>query len=304
MTEMKKVFTNLMAAFLFVIGFLMLVYPEIQSQMFRHKNKQEIIAFRESILQDSSSTQKTSGAYDDLLSNMKAYNQKIYEEKQTKLRDPWSYKENIFDFVSMGIPDHMIGYITIDAMDVEIPLYIGASDANLRRGAVVLTQTSMPIGGENTNAVIAAHRGGYHGAAMFRDIEVLQLGDRIEITNLWETLEYEVIKTIVTVPNDMEAIQIVEGEEFVTLVTCHPYGDNAQRYVVYCKRIHQTKGETNREVASRLVSDGIDYKSSQLEILKEQRVKIIGFILFGAGVFLFLGRLIWRRQKRRSSRRF
>ena len=127
---------------------------------------------------------------------------------------------------------------------------------------------------------------------------------RHEGTNLWETLEYEVIKTIVTVPNDMEAIQIVEGEEFVTLVTCHPYGDNAQRYVVYCKRIHQTKGEINREVASRFVSDGIDYESSQLEILKEQRVKIIGFVLFGAGVFLFLGRLIWRRQKRRSSRRF
>ena len=88
------------------------------------------------------------------------------------------------DFDTAGLPDDMIGYITIDAMDEEMPLYIGANKENMSKGAVVMGQTSMPVGGENTNCVIAAHRG-YRGIPMFQYIEVLQPGDKVEITNLW-----------------------------------------------------------------------------------------------------------------------
>ena len=158
----------------------------------------------------------------------------------------------------------MIGYIKIDAMNIEVPLYIGANEENLRKAAVVLSQTSMPIGGENTNCVIAAHRGGYNGQAMFRDIEVLKQGDIIEITNLWETLQYEVAKCIVITPDDIDAVKIIPGQDMVTLVTCHPYGNNYQRYVVYCTRVQDdgaADGKALTQAAQEIPFDGIDYES-------------------------------------------
>ena len=326
---MKKILIHLLAALLFVAGFFMLAYPVIQSQMFKYGKRQEIADFKTSAAegtlcirgagktgtqaaqqsQGSELSQTEQSAMSDdgqLLESMRAYNQRIDVEKQTRLKDPWSYRENIFDFESMGLSDDMIGYITIDAMDVEIPLYIGASEANLRQGAAVLTQTSMPVGGENTNCVIAAHRGGYHGDAMFRDIEILQPGDRIEITNLWETLTYEVIKTIVTVPDHLEAVRIVEGEDLVTLVTCHPYGSNNQRYIVYCSRV-QPEDEARTALAgedleddadsvdqSSIGSQGIAYESSQPEIYREKIFRMIGFAVFAAGILLVVCRTVFK----------
>ena len=130
----------------------------------------------------------------------------------------------------------MIGYISIEAMGEQLPLYIGANEENMKQGAVVMGQTSMPIGGTGTNCVIAAHRG-YRGIPMFQYIEVLKPGDKVEISNLWETLEYQVVKSIVISPDDIEAVKIVPGADMLTLITCHPYTKNYQRYVVYCTRV-------------------------------------------------------------------
>ena len=319
---MKRNLMNLLAVFLFVVGFLMLAYPVIQSLIFKCENKQYISEFRKSVSEENVTRDagmkgetedlKTAVPYEKLLENMKTYNQKIYEEKQVELRDAWSYRKNIFDFASIGISDDMIGYITIDAMNVEIPLYIGASDENLRRGAAVLTQTSMPVGGQNTNCVIAAHRGGYYGDAMFRDIEVLQPGDKIQVSNFWETLEYEVVRAIVTVPDDIEAVKIIEGQDLVTLVTCHPYSDNYQRYIVYCRRVEQKgskdkmSGENDKKVSSEagaealIGSEGIPYESSRSRILGERIVRIIGVIVFGIGVLILAIRWIFHRKKKKK----
>lgn len=130
----------------------------------------------------------------------------------------------------------MAGSVEIPRMGVELPLYLGANEENMRLGAAHLSQTSLPIGGENTNCVIAAHRG-YAMAAMFRDIEAMQEGDEVIVTNLWETLTYQVVETKVILPSDTEEVLIREGRDLVTLITCHPYGHNYQRYVVYCERV-------------------------------------------------------------------
>ena len=201
----------------------------------------------------------------------------------------------------------MIGYIKIDAMNIEVPLYIGANEENLRKAAVVLSQTSMPIGGENTNCVIAAHRGGYNGQAMFRDIEVLKQGDIIEITNLWETLQYEVAKCIVITPDDIDAVKIIPGQDMVTLVTCHPYGNNYQRYVVYCTRVQDdgaADGKSLTQAAQEIPFDGIDYESSSEQIQMEVMMNRIGLIAFGDIALILIAGLIIgavRRKKRKKS---
>ena len=130
----------------------------------------------------------------------------------------------------------MFAVISIPAINLSMPIYLGATDAHLTAGAAQLSQTSLPIGGTNTNCVIAGHRG-YNGAAYFRNITELQPGDVIQITNLWETLTYTVKTTDIIEPYDVEKILIREGKDMITLLTCHPYASGGkQRYVVYCER--------------------------------------------------------------------
>ena len=120
-------------------------------------------------------------------------------------------------------PDQVFGVIRILRMDLEMPLYLGASYENMSNGASVLAQTSIPIGGENCNSVIAGHRS-WNGYKYFLDIELLQYGDEVYITNLWETLTYKVVDIKIINPNDVNAILIQKDRDLVTLLTCHPYG--------------------------------------------------------------------------------
>lgn len=171
----------------------------------------------------------------ELRAAMEAYNQSLLEDGQSGFRDAWSYQEPSFDLAAWGLEDNVFGYIEIPKMNVTLPLYLGASSENLELGAAHLSYTSLPIGGESSNAVIAGHRG-YFRAAMFRDIEKLEVGDPVKITNLWETLTYRVVETKVILPEDIQEVLIQPGRDLVTLVTCHPYGENTHRYVVYCER--------------------------------------------------------------------
>lgn len=315
---MKKIILGLAAALLFAAGFVILAYPMLGELRQEAESRQMIQAFEQKrSAADSTETISVGESSDDdagddaqlpyagLLERMQAYNEKIYEEKQTSLCDAFSYQQNVFDFQSYGIYEDMIGYIKIDAMNIEVPLYIGANEENLRKAAVVLSQTSMPVGGENTNCVIAAHRGGYNGQAMFRDIEVLKQGDVIEITNLWETLRYEVAKCIVITPDDIDAVKIIPGQDMVTLVTCHPYGNNYQRYVVYCTRVQDNgiDDEALAQAAQKIPYDGMDYESSSEQIRIEVMMNRIGLIVFGGVAFILIGGLIIgavRRKKRKN----
>lgn len=107
---------------------------------------------------------------------------------------------------------------------------------NMKNGAAILSNTSMPIGGLNTNCVIAGHRGNGR-SKFFLDIEEIQTGDKIYITNPWETLVYEVTETLIIEPTDTASIKIQEEKDMLTLMTCHPYASNGKyRYLVYCER--------------------------------------------------------------------
>ena len=121
-------------------------------------------------------------------------------------------------------------------MELTMPVYLGASDDHLAAGAAVLGNTSAPIGGDNTNCVIAGHRG-WKGADYFRHIDRLQVGDTVTLTNLWETLTYTVADIRIIQPHEVEKIKIQPNRDLLTLITCHPYASGGkQRYVVYCER--------------------------------------------------------------------
>ena len=173
----------------------------------------------------------------ELLAALQAYNQRIYNEKQSGLVDLEACEAPATDLTAYGIEDEIIGVLEIPAMELTMPVYLGASDAHLAAGAAVLGNTSAPIGGANTNCVIAGHRG-WRGADYFRHIDKLTVGDKVVITNLWETLTYTVVDIQIIQPYEVDMIKIQQGRDLLTLLTCHPYASGGkQRYVVYCERL-------------------------------------------------------------------
>lgn len=175
--------------------------------------------------------------YPELLAELQAYNQRIYTEKQPSLVDLEACEEPAADLTVYGIDDEIIGVLEIPTMELTMPVYLGASDTRLAAGAAVLGNTSAPIGGTNTNCVIAGHRG-WKGADYFRHIDCLQVGDTVTLTNLWETLTYTVADIQIIQPHEIEKIKIQSNRDLLTLLTCHPYASGGkQRYVVYCERV-------------------------------------------------------------------
>ena len=178
--------------------------------------------------------------YPELWEDMVRYNQSIAAQGQSGLSCAYDYQKASFRLADYGLPDEIFGVLSIPAIDLEMPIYLGATEQHMADGAAHLSQTSLPIGGMDTNCVIAGHRG-YCGASYFRYLDRLHVGDRVSITNLWETLTYRVCEIRVIDPSDVEEILIQPGRELLTLLTCHPYASGGrQRYVVYCERSEWT----------------------------------------------------------------
>ena len=173
----------------------------------------------------------------ELLAALQEYNRQLYTEKQCNLIDLEACEEPAADLTAYGIEDEIIGVLEIPTMELTMPVYLGASDAHLAAGAAVLGNTSAPIGGDNTNCVIAGHRG-WRGADYFRHIDRLQIGDTVTLTNLWETLTYTVADIQIIQPHEVDKIKIQQSRDLLTLLTCHPYASGGrERYVVYCEKL-------------------------------------------------------------------
>ena len=130
----------------------------------------------------------------------------------------------------------VMGYITIEKLGVELPLYHGTSDSVLNIACGHMEGTSLPVGGESTHSVLSAHRGLPH-AKLFTDLDKMELGDVFTITILDRTLTYQVDQIKAVNPNEIDEVHIIEGEDHCTLLTCTPYGINSHRLLVRGTRI-------------------------------------------------------------------
>ena len=217
-----------LAALLAVAGICVMLWPTFTGSRLESHAEEAAQTF----LEDRKSEQR----YPELLADLQTYNRRIYNEKQSGLVDLEACEEPAADLTAYGIEDEIIGVLEIPAMELTMPVYLGASDTHLAAGAAVLGNTSAPIGGANTNCVIAGHRG-WCGADYFRHIDRLEAGDTVTLTNLWETLTYTVADIQIIQPHEVEKIKIQSNRDLLTLLTCHPYASGGkQRYVIYCER--------------------------------------------------------------------
>lgn len=218
-----------LAALLAVAGICVMLWPVFTGQRLQANTDEAVQNFFEE--------RKPEQQYPELLAALQEYNRQLYVEKQSSLIDLEACEEPAADLTAYGIEDEIIGVLEIPAMEMTMPVYLGASDDHLAAGAAVLGNTSAPIGGDNTNSVIAGHRG-WRGADYFRHIDRLTVGDTVKLTNLWETLTYTVADIQIIQPHEIEKIKIQQGRDLLTLLTCHPYASGGrERYVVYCEKL-------------------------------------------------------------------
>lgn len=230
----KKPFAALM---LLTLGFGIIVYPFLSNLAHTVKIASQAKSYNHQI-----SRSNESGEADDRLEQiyqeMAAYNQALYESGQKDLSDPFSYEQASFDLTELGFEENIIGYLRIPKITLQEPVYLGASEQNMKNGVAHLTQTSLPVGGNNSNAVIAGHRG-MVSKAMLRDIHKLEEGDLVQLTNFRETLSYRVVAVKIINPSDIHEVLIQPERDMLTLLSCNPLGYNYQRYVVYCERVQE-----------------------------------------------------------------
>lgn len=217
-----------LAVLLAVAGICVMLWPVFTG----HRLQADTDAAVQSFLEE----QKPEQQCPELLAALQEYNRQLCTKKQCNLTDLEACEEPAADLIAYGIEDEIIGVLEIPAMELTMPIYLGASDDHLAAGAAVLGNTSAPIGGNSTNCVIAGHRG-WRGADYFRHIDRLQVGDTVKLTNLWEILTYTVTDIEIIQPHEVDKIKIQQSRDLLTLLTCHPYASGGkQRYVVYCER--------------------------------------------------------------------
>ena len=211
----------------FLVGVCVLLYPSI-SNYWNSKTQTRAIVNYESVLEhldEEDYSRMFQAAYD--------YNEALYKTA-FPLRDhvnvPGYYETLKVEGTSI------IGYVKIDKIGVELPVYHGTSDDVLSRGVGHLEGSSLPVGGINTHSVMSAHRG-LPSAKLFTDLDRLEIGDTFQITVLDQVLTYQVDQVKVITPREIDDLQIIEGMDYCTLFTCTPYGINTHRLLVRGRRI-------------------------------------------------------------------
>ena len=244
---MGKGLQRTVLAILFLVGLAVFSFPYAQGLLVIHEMESTVQSFQAqqetqpttSVVIPDSAQPSEQRQYADLWADMTAYNETIFAQGQSELSCKLDYQQPSFRLADYGLKEEVFGVITIPAMELEMPIYLGATEKHMADGAAHLSQTSLPIGGKNTNSVIAGHRG-YGGASYFRYIDKLQIGDTVTVTNLWEQLIYRVAEIKIIYPYEVDEILIQPGRELLTLLTCHPYASGGkQRYLVICERVYQ-----------------------------------------------------------------
>ncbi len=267
MKKLKPLFVILTAA-LILFSAVCFLYPAISNAINEQYNESRIDDYNNNV--DSISQEDL----DDYFSVAEKYNNALAADVSTddsKL-SILSHYDEILD-----LDDGVMGYVEIPSINVRLPIYHGESEDVLTKGAAHLEHTSFPIGGESTHVCISAHCG-YPTQKFFDDIDELENGDEIYIYVLDRTLKYTVTGTDVVEPDDSSKLEVVQGKDLLTLVTCTPYGVNSHRLLV------QDSAATVSQV-TRTVP-----KSHQLQII------IAGLAVIAVVIVKIY---FWRRKRRR-----
>lgn len=235
---MKKKISVILFGLLFLVGFGILIYPTVSNQWNTYRQSQ-LISNYQSVVQDMTPEDFTqewerAEAFNATITQNNLYSD-VFGESTTDLQSTEYWK------VLNEAGDGIMGYLSIPKINIKLAIYHGTADDVLQTGVGHLNGTKLPIGGESTHCVVAAHRG-LPSAKLFTDIDQLRNGDKFYIHVLDQVLAYEVDQILPMVDKDdhetlENALKIEEGKDQVTLFTCTPYGVNSHRLLVRGTRV-------------------------------------------------------------------
>lgn len=224
---MKKNKSTLILILVFFVGLSVMLYPTISDYVNQRNQSRAVASYAQSV---DTMTDADYSAYFDAAD---AFNAQVATNENALYRpDQLSGYYDTLDITGTGI----MGYITIAKIGVELPIYHGTSDSVLQIAAGHLEGTSLPVGGASTHAVISAHRG-LPSAKLFTNLDQLEVGDTFTITVLDRVLTYEVDKITIVLPTQTDDLLVADGKDYVTLMTCTPYGINTHRLLVRGRRV-------------------------------------------------------------------
>jgi sortase A len=237
---MRKNLSTIILILIFLVGLSVMLYPSVSDAVNRKHQSRAVASYAEEVEQLSDADYQT---YFDAAD---AYNRQLNTTPNAFYKpDLVSGYAQTLDISGTGI----MGYITIPKISVELPIYHGTDEGVLQVAAGHLEGSSLPVGGAGTHAVISAHRG-LPSAKLFTNLDELEVGDRFTITVLNRVLTYEVDQISIVLPTEIDQLLPTEGMDYVTLMTCTPYGINTHRLLVRGKRVETTESQKHIRVAA------------------------------------------------------
>lgn len=219
---------------IFFVGLSVLLYPTISDFWNEKRQSQAIINYDDLIVN------LTPEDYSESFRKADDYNKKIREMSAPFLSHK-KLEDEYYDILDVN-GNGMMGYITIDKIKVQLPIYHGTSDQVLNSAVGHVEGSSLPVGGKSTHSVLSAHRG-LPSAKLFTNLDKLVVGDIFTIRILDKTITYQVDQILIVLPQKIDDLYITQGEDYCTLVTCTPYGINTHRMLVRGTRIENIEPE-------------------------------------------------------------
>lgn len=245
--KLKKInISTIILILIFLVGLSLLLYPTVSDYWNSFHQSRAIAKYTEQV------AELNNDLYKQLWEDAAAYNERL-------LTKPNRYKmtseekaeyESLLNVSGNGI----IGYIEIEKINCSLPVYHGTAESALQIAAGHIEGTSLPVGGASTHCVISGHRG-LPRAKLFTNLDKLVEGDTFELHILNEILTYEVDQISVVEPDEVEKLEIEEGKDYCTLVTCTPYGINTHRLLVRGHRVANREKPEEETIVSETVQE-------------------------------------------------
>lgn len=233
---MKKILPTILIILVFLAGSAVFLYPTVSNYLYEKNSSRAFTEHAEKVAQLSPEeiAAEKEAAY--------RYNKSLFENAVvlTDPFDPDAFPITDGEYTDLLALDDVMAYVEIPAISVYLPIYHGTDEETLLIGVGHLENTSLPVGGESTHAVLSAHCG-LPSARLFTDLILLKVGNLFRIHVLDETITYQVYDIETVDPDDSSSLHIHKGEDIVTLITCTPYGKNTHRLLVHGKRIEETE---------------------------------------------------------------
>ncbi|MGN0501395.1 MAG: class C sortase [Ruminococcus sp.] len=257
---MKKIILRILGSFLVIVSLLLILYPFISNYLMSLNDASEIMTY------DNNIENYEDEVLSQALKDAQEYNSKFFG--QVMITDPFdpNYQpvtDAEYEEILNLKGDGMMGYIEIPIIDVNLPIYHGTSSSTLAKGVGHIQNTSLPVGGKGTHSALTGHTA-FSSARLFTDINQLVEGDIFYVHVLNNTLAYKIDQKKVVLPSQIDDLKITPDKDYVTLVTCTPYGINTHRLLVRGTRIPYEKAEKEIAEIDRVVESTwmLEYKKA------------------------------------------